>query len=96
MSGEKLTVTVKDSVTGEQRTLPTLFDATWWSEGNGSCDCNRHGLFFPEHPRAEPPDGLLVFESYCLGCVRYLIVDVSPMPPGWAVEDFNTGYEGPN
>jgi hypothetical protein len=42
------------------------FDLWWWSEGNGSCDCNRELLFKPD---AE-------CDGVCLGAHRYVAVDV--------------------
>lgn len=82
----ELAVTVLDTVTGESRTLPFTFDPFWWTEGNGSCDCNRRLMFFPEHEPARE-------EGYCLGCERYRIVGVAPMPDGYTLDEFNEGYE---
>jgi hypothetical protein len=90
-----LTVTVLDTVTGERRTKQTKNGTWFWTEGDGSCDCNRHGDFFPENDRfngADPCDFLAPGEPYCPGCVRYRIVAVEPMLPGYELADFNAGY----
>ena len=60
-----ITVTILDTVTWEERTSAS-YSFYWWSEGNGSCDCNRELLF-----------GYDTSEGYCLGCHRYLIVATS-------------------
>jgi len=35
--------------TGNQVVTGTQFNAFWWDEGNGSCDCNRRIEFFRAH-----------------------------------------------
>ncbi len=85
-----LTVTVLDTVTGEQGTQNTPFGTYWWAEGNGSCDCNR-ATFFPEQVNEA---GNVVDEDtgYCRGCIRYRIVDAQPLLAGYTLADFNEGY----
>jgi hypothetical protein len=79
------TVTVRDSVTGQTRTTSqwNLFNLL---EGNFTCDCNRELLFLEEFSCS----------GTCLGCHRYWVVAVDPMPPGDTLEDFNVGYPDPN
>lgn len=55
---------------------PSLFE---WTEGNWSCDCNRAGLF--NHAN----------DGTCY-CRRYIVVDVTPMPEGYTLDEFNPGY----
>jgi len=71
-----ITVTVLDTVTGRTATDSNCCK-WWWTDGNGSCDCNREALFDED----TPCDG-------CLGCHRYLIVAAS----GGLLSDFNHGY----
>ena len=74
-------VTLLDTKTGEVRDCSSWlnFDASWWSEGNGSCDCNRAIAF----DRGEEDYGeeqrllLRLEEGVCLGSLRWLIVGVS-------------------
>ena len=77
-----ITPTFKDLVTGDIRKPREGFgDVYWWTEGNGSCDCNRARLFDgadeemdaamrAKHPELEP------HQSYCYGCQRFIAVDV--------------------
>lgn len=88
-----LTITVEDIQTGERRTQKTPFNAHWWTEGNGSCDCNRHLTFFPEHDPPAGIDGKPFPEGFCFGCKRYRIVAVEPIPEDYMLADFNDGYE---
>lgn len=78
---DRVRVVVRDTWTGDVAT-DDRWDALWWMEGNGSCDCNRALLF--GHPN--------VREGYCDGCVRYWIVSVTPMPEGCTLDDFNQDY----
>ncbi len=62
-------VTILDLETGEIGTSPPewdIYDEFWWSEGNGSCDCNREKVFDRETNQGE-----------CLGCHRYIIIENS-------------------
>lgn len=74
----KIRVTILDTLTGRCET-----DSRWntyhWTEGNGSCDCNRQLLFDAGHN----PD--------CVS-IRYRVIDVEPLLPGYSLEDFNEGY----
>lgn len=73
-------VTLLDTKTGERRDCSEQeFGVRWWLEGNGSCDCNR-ALFFDrgdEDHGEEQRIALGLEENVCLGCRRWLIVDVS-------------------
>ena len=96
-------VTLLDTKTGERRDCSDKhgdveFDVFWWQEGNGSCDCNRALLFDRngENHSEEQRLALGVEENICLGCRRWLIVDVSGNLEGMTREqvlvDANTGY----
>lgn len=75
--------------------IPTFFDLRtgktakgdnmsffWWTEGNGSCDCNRmihfdetaqkemHAAQAVAHPELQPHQGV------CFGCKRFIAIDV--------------------
>jgi len=76
-----LTLTIKDRVTGEVQTRATEFGTYWWTEGNGSDDCNRRALFFPDHSD-EPCQAK-----------RYIVIGVEPLLQGYSLEDFNLNYE---
>jgi len=73
-------MTIQDTQTGEKAVAPwDEFDAFWWAEGNGSCDCNRQLAFGRDHGgecRSE----------------RYLIVGVEGDADGRSIDDFNDGY----
>lgn len=56
---------------------------TLWSDGNWSCDCNRAQYFGNALEAA--------FTTPCLS-LRYLVVDVDPIPEGYKLEDFNDDY----
>jgi hypothetical protein len=45
---ERLHVNVKITFkkTGESVVVSSIFGEYWWTEGNGSCDCNRRIDFF--------------------------------------------------
>ena len=45
-----------------------LFDAYWWSEGNGSCDCNR-SIYCGVDDLDDPDYGI------CRGGKRFLIIE---------------------
>jgi hypothetical protein len=75
--------------------IPTFFDLRtgktakgfdmsvyWWTEGNGSCDCNRAAAFgeelvqeFEERIHREHPE-LHEGASLCYGCMRFIAIDV--------------------
>lgn len=62
-----------DTATGERRTADGFdFSVYWWTEGNGSCDCNRAIVF-----------GRPVRMGICSGYVRFLAVDVTGDLEGW-------------
>ncbi len=78
-----LSVTLYDTHT--QRVAPGMdgCNLSWWTEGNGSCDCNRRAAF------GEPDDTRM---TTCYGCRRYLIIAVEPLEEGYTLLDFNPGY----
>ncbi len=78
-------VTILDVVTGEAQEKYIDEPAYWWHEGNGGCDCNRRGLFFPEHERKED-------EGHCIGEKRYVVVWMEPMPADYTLDEFNETY----
>ena len=43
----------------------------WWSEGNGSCDCNRSVCFEGAHEELEA-----LHSGVCYGCERFVAIDV--------------------
>jgi hypothetical protein len=73
-------VTILDTQTGEKKTTDETFDfdAYWWAEGNGSCDCNREipfvGLEMSNPCRTE----------------RYLIVEAES--DEYSLEEYNSDY----
>lgn len=74
----EISVTILDIKTGQTKECHGWTEL-WWTEGNGSCDCNR-AIFMGHHHLG----------GVCLGCNRYLIIKVngSNLP----LEDFNGGY----
>ncbi len=56
-------VTIRDMKTGVE-VVDESCSEFWWSDGNGSCDCNREILFGERK----------AWGGNCLGCVRYRIV----------------------
>lgn len=71
-----ITATVLDIETGKRRAC-SKYDYFWWSEGEGSCDCNRELLF-----------GNKTNTGFCLGCERYVVVEASLGD----VRELNDGY----
>lgn len=43
----------------------------WWTEGNGSCDCNRAILFEGAEEELET-----LYSGVCYGCRRFVAIDV--------------------
>lgn len=65
-------VTLLDTKTGEAKeALQFDRDTWWWTEGNGSCDCNRRHVF-PKNDGVRPCE-----------CKRYIAVDVRGDLEGW-------------
>lgn len=90
-------VTIRDRQTGTVAPGMDGFNAYWWSEGNGSCDCNRGDLFPDDLPEGEGEYSLdwmddEPFGPICRGRVRFEIITVEPMPEGMTLADFNRGY----
>jgi hypothetical protein len=71
------TVTVTDTKTGDIAERSDI--SIWgWTEGNWACDCNR-GLMFGNQ------------QDNC-STSRYRVTNVSPMPDGYTLDEFNDGY----
>jgi hypothetical protein len=76
--------TFLDLVTGEitpASAFPMDGDVFWWTEGNGSCDCNRAIVCGKEDEmdaamRAKHPE-LKNWQRYCFGCKRFVAADVA-------------------
>ena len=73
-------------------------DIWYWTEGGGSCDCNRSIKFSDEvddemdrEMRGRFPD-LEDDQTCCYGANRFLIVKVDPMPESYELLDFNRSY----
>lgn len=81
----RMAPTFKDLETGETAKSTLDCDFTWWSEGNGSCDCNRQYAFGRD-------DG----NGFCLGNKRYIAVDVDGDLEGMekqnVIFELNVGY----
>lgn len=75
-----IAVEVLDTVTGERKWSDVYFNETWWTEGNGACDCNRELVF--DREKGE--------ETYfCSGANRYLVVATTGIQP---LADYNADY----
>ena len=89
--------TILDLKTGERhlcKDRPWDCSVFWWTDGNGACDCNR-ALAIKK--RTEWPEYAKQFsEGICLGCKRFLIVDVHGDLEGQSKESIiaeaNAGY----
>ena len=73
-------LTLLDTETGERRETGEFASSYfWWAEGNGSCDCNRAIEFGKEDEMEErfpPPDDFPQGAGACIGCTRFIAVDV--------------------
>ena len=75
--------TLKDIKTGEIKTANKItdnFNVSWWTDGNGSCDCNRAHIFGKKEEieteiHQKTPD-LKEWQSICFGYDRFIAVDV--------------------
>lgn len=70
-------VKLLDTETGETIVEEDDSSIWYWLEGNGSCDCNRELAF-----REAIPTGI------CLGCKRFLVIDVDGDLDGYSREEF--------
>lgn len=73
---DNITVKVLDTITGNIA-VSSEHSFLWWSEGNGSCDCNRELLF----------DSDLNWDKPCVS-VRYVIIETSYGD----LSELNAGY----
>ena len=90
-----MTLTLLDTQTGETVDVDSPYDAYWWAEGNGSCDCNR----IDEFPAAEDeleaaqrqahPE-LQEWQGLCYGCTRLLIIAAES--DEYTLDEFNEDY----
>ncbi len=79
-----IVVEILDTKTGEIVTSKLDgFGTYWWTEGNGSCDCNRQLAFDNEEDNDT---------GCCLGCHRYLIKSFTPNIAHLTLADFNENY----
>lgn len=84
--------TILDTHTGECVTLSNWEASVfWWTEGNGSCDCNRAIAMGHENPDSNKGE-----VEACLGCARYIAIDVHGDLEGIRKDDvlqmMNEGY----
>jgi hypothetical protein len=75
-------VEIWDSVTGQFHQVEEDYDFFWWSEGNGSCDCNR-AIFMGVDVGSS--------ENTCLGCKRFIITAFKLSKPIEQQHDMNIG-----
>jgi len=85
----RIGVEILDTETGERVKLPPDHSPYWWAEGNGSCDCNRRLLAFPDLDDAAFEAGE---EQGCIGSKRFLIVATEGDTAGCTLWGFNTWY----
>lgn len=89
---------LRDLVTGQTADVDDDSTEWWWTEGNGSCDCNR-ACYFPDiedeleaKMRHEHPE-LLPHQGICFGTKRIIVEWVHPDDlDGHDLADFNVGY----
>ena len=74
-------ITILDTQTGIRRQVDKPFDAFWWAEGNGSCDCNRSR--FMEVDTGKP-------QGWCQGSLRFLIVAADE--DSYTLREYNADY----
>lgn len=55
-----------DVMSGKVVAAPESYHEFWWTEGDGSCDCNRAAMFGHDN----------YTEGFCDNCARYVVVDV--------------------
>lgn len=71
-----------DTQTGKTRVIYKEFDAFWWAEGNGSCDCNRKIFFYDED--------IDIKQKHCTGTKRFLITEIDSIE--YTLNEFNYDY----
>lgn len=75
-------VTLLDTQTGKTHVTGNDYDAYWWADGNGSCDCNRAlqmGVSLPESN-----------DNLCIGSKRFLIIDSDDK--AYSLAELNDNY----
>ena len=87
-------LTILDTQTGNRKIIESLFNAAWWAEGNGACDCNRAvemGLTdeMDAAQRQAYPE-LMPWQSLCYGWERFLIIETDSQE--YDLDTFNAGY----
>ena len=88
-------LTLKDVQTGQEVRITTKGDGAWFSQGNGSCDCNRAPEFegldeaMEAEMRARHPD-LSPWAGLCYGAFRVVIIKSDI--PGYTLQDLNHDY----
>ena len=83
----ELRVTILDTATGERYQGAEGYWVYWWTQGNGSHDCNRDIGSSLDADSVSVDDGCFACQSE-----RYLVVEVDPMPTGYTLADFNKDY----
>jgi hypothetical protein len=94
-----VTVTVVDTVTGRVTVVTEpACDATWWAEGNGSCDCNRAlltdaGLYEAlVAAQGDAPTPRMPWQRTCLGHHRFVVVALTGTEGLYSLAELNAGY----
>jgi hypothetical protein len=79
-------VTLLDTVTGKTKEHDDIFDAEWWVNGNGMCDCNRALFMGVDLDETAIAPGL----GICAGEKRFLIIAADD--PEYSLQEFNRRY----
>ena len=89
-------VTLLDTKTGERRDCHDDYCVSWWTDGNGSCDCNRALAFGGPCLLQKQRIALGLPQDVCIGARRWLVVDVSGdlegMTRAQVIDSANDGY----
>lgn len=86
--GDPMKVTILDTESGIRTALDDYATAYWWSEGNGSCDCNRSSYVGVDLGFNRIGDSNL---GVCAGHKRFLIVDHDERAE-YSLRDMNHRY----
>ena len=88
-------LTLLDTQTGEIVAMESPYNAYWWAEGNGACDCDRAD-YFPmaeedlEAAQQQAHPELQEWQSLCYGCERILIIAAES--DEYTLDEFNEDY----